>query len=249
MRGGAARVSDRTGPSRSAEELPRAAAGPERHVGPILAYRRRTRPRIAQWPSRSEPGGGRGRVYVPETTKSRCIRRVGIDEATAAALRRWKAVQAQDQLAFGPAWKTDGGLGVEGAWIMTEADACVIHPDTLRARWHRLARMAAVPEIPLHAASAHLRRARARGRYPAGLVSRQLGHAYTSTPRVGARRPGPCADDFEGGRQAGRAQPTVLCRASVSCSRATSSTSRSTSSSANHAPSSRQMWEQAGAVS
>jgi integrase len=127
------------------------------------------------------PGGGRGRVYIRETTKSRRIRRVRIDEATAVALRRWKAAQAQEQLAFGPAWKTDGGLGVKAAWIVTEPDGGVIHPDTLRARWHRLARVAAVPEIPLHAARHTYAELALAGGVRLDVVSRQLGHASIAT--------------------------------------------------------------------
>ena len=127
------------------------------------------------------PGGGNGRVYVRETTKSRRIRRVRFDEATAAALRRWKAAQAEDRIAFGPAWKTDGGLGVEGPWIVTEPDGGVIHPDTLRARWRRLARKAGVPEIPLHAARHTYAEIALAAGVRLDVVSRQLGHASIAT--------------------------------------------------------------------
>jgi integrase len=127
------------------------------------------------------PGGGPGRVYIRETTKSRRVRRVRFDETTAAALRKWKAVQAEERIAFGPAWKTDGGLGVDADWMVTESDGGVIHPDTLRARWRRLARAAGVPEIPLHAA----RHTYAELALAAGIrldvVSRQLGHASIAT--------------------------------------------------------------------
>lgn len=127
------------------------------------------------------PGGGRGRVYVRETTKSRRIRRVRFDEATATALRRWRAAQAEEQLAFGGAWKTDGGLGIEAAWIVTEPDGGVIHPDTLRARWRRLARTAGVREIPLHSARHTYAELALGADVRLDVVSRQLGHASIAT--------------------------------------------------------------------
>lgn len=64
---------------------------------------------------------------------------------------------------------------------VTEPDGKVIHPDTLRARWRRLAREAEVPEIPLHGA----RHSYAMLALGAGMrldvVSRQLGHASIAT--------------------------------------------------------------------
>jgi integrase len=91
-------------------------------------------------------------VYVRVTTKTRRARRVRIDDVTDTVLRRWKAEQAAERLAFGQPWKTDGGLGVEAAWIVTEADGGVVHPDTLLARWKRLVKAANVTPIGLHGA-------------------------------------------------------------------------------------------------
>jgi integrase len=122
------------------------------------------------------PGGGPLRVYVRETTKSRRTRRVRFDRATAAALRRWKADQAEERLAFGAAWKSDGGLGLSAA-IVTEADGSVIHPDTLLRRWKALVKVAGVTPIGLHGA----RHTHAELSLSSGarldVVSRQLGHA------------------------------------------------------------------------
>jgi hypothetical protein len=92
------------------------------------------------------------KLFVRETTKSRRTRLVRFDQATETALKTWKAGQAVDRLAFGPRWKTDGGLGQEAAWVVTEPDGTVIHPDTLSGRWVRLATAAKVPAIPLHGA-------------------------------------------------------------------------------------------------
>jgi integrase len=91
-------------------------------------------------------------VYVRETTKTRRTRRVRFDEATSAALRRWKADQSAERLAFDAAWKEHGGLGVDAAWIVTEPDGAVVHPDTLLRRWKVLVKAAGVTPIGLHGA-------------------------------------------------------------------------------------------------
>jgi integrase len=126
-------------------------------------------------------GSGSRRVYVRDTTKTRRVRRVRIDEQTAAALRRWKAAQAEERLAFGGAWHADGGLGTEAAWIVTEPDGMIVHPDTLLRRWKALVKVAGVTPITLHGA----RHSYAELALGAGIrldvVSRQLGHASIST--------------------------------------------------------------------
>jgi integrase len=120
--------------------------------------------------------GGR-RIYVRQTTKGRRARRVRLDEQTAAGLRRWKADQAAERLAFGAPWKADGGLGVPGEWVVTEPDGAVIHPDTLLGRWKRLATSAGVPAIPLHGARHSYAMLALGAEARLDVVSRQLGHA------------------------------------------------------------------------
>jgi integrase len=123
------------------------------------------------------PGGGPLRVYVRETTKSHRSRRVRFDETTGAALRRWKAEQASERLAFGAAWKADGGLGVEAPWIVTEPDGAVVNPDTLLRRWKALVKAAGVTPIGLHGARhTHAELSLSSGTRP-DVVQRQLGHA------------------------------------------------------------------------
>jgi integrase len=121
------------------------------------------------------------RIYVRETTKTRRVRRVAFDEQTAAGLRRWKAVQGEERLAFGPAYKIDGGLGVQVPWLVTEPDGSVVHPDTLHARFRRLAKAAGVPSIPLHAARHTYAELALSAGVRLDVVSRQLGHASIST--------------------------------------------------------------------
>jgi integrase len=127
------------------------------------------------------PDGGRGRVYVRETTKGRRPRRVRIDEQTAVALRRWKAEQGEERLAYGAAWKTDGGLGVEAPWVVTEPGGAVVQPDTLLTRWKRLVEMAGVTPIGLHGARHSYATLARRAGVPLEIVSRQLGHASIAT--------------------------------------------------------------------
>jgi integrase len=119
------------------------------------------------------------RVYVRETTKGRRVRR--IDPETVAALRRWKAAQAEERLAFGPAYKDDGGLGVEAPWIVTEADGAVIHPDTLLRRWTALVDAASVRPITLHSARHTYAELALAAGVRIDVVSRQLGHASIAT--------------------------------------------------------------------
>jgi integrase len=65
--------------------------------------------------------------------------------------------------------------------VVTEPDGAVVHPETLRHRFQRLARKAGVPEIPLHGA----RHSYATLALGAGVglnqVSRQLGYSSIST--------------------------------------------------------------------
>jgi integrase len=57
-----------------------------------------------------------------------------------------------ERLAFGGAWKVDGGLATPAPWIVTEADGAVVNPDTLLRRWKALVRKAGVTPIGLHGA-------------------------------------------------------------------------------------------------
>jgi integrase len=62
-----------------------------------------------------------GRVLVSEPKTNRGRRAVALDPRTVAALRAWRAAQASERLAWGPAW-TDNGL------VFTSEDGSVIHP-------------------------------------------------------------------------------------------------------------------------
>jgi len=119
------------------------------------------------------------RLYIRDTTKGRKARTVRLDPATADALREWKKKQTEERLAFGPAWRRDGGLGEEAAWVVTEPDGKVVHPDTLHDRFERLATVAGVKVLPLHGARHTFATIALEAGIRPDLVSRALGHATT----------------------------------------------------------------------
>jgi integrase len=104
---------------------------------------------------------------------------VHFDPQTAAALRRWRTQQSEEKLSFGPAWRS--GLSEDLAFVVTEPDGKVVHPDTLAARWSAAVKVAGVTPITLHS----VRHSYAELALSAGVrldqVSRQLGHASIST--------------------------------------------------------------------
>lgn len=121
------------------------------------------------------------RIYIRETTKTRRARLVRFDEATAAALRRWKAEQSAERLRFGSPYHDDGGLGQVAAWMVTEADGLVVHPETLLGRWRRVAKVAGVPAIPLHGARHSYATLALEAGVRLDIVSNQLGHSNVAT--------------------------------------------------------------------
>jgi integrase len=124
---------------------------------------------------------GEQRVFVRSTTKTRRVRRVRFDAATAEGLRSWKAAQAAERLYFGPAWRSDGGVGEDAPWIVTEADGSIVQPDTLLGRWQRLVESAKVPTIPLHGARHSYATLALEAGVRLDVVSTQLGHSNVAT--------------------------------------------------------------------
>jgi integrase len=121
------------------------------------------------------------RLYVRETTKGRRRRVVRFDPATAAVLRRWKVAQGEERMAFGPAYRTAGGLHIEAPWVVTEPTGFVVHPDTLLRRWKALVKAAGVTPITLHGARHSYAELALAAGVRLDVVSRQLGHASIST--------------------------------------------------------------------
>jgi integrase len=116
--------------------------------------------------------GYRVEVSEPKTARSR--RRVGIDPATVAALRTWRAAQAEERLAWGPAW-VDSGL------VFTREDGSTTHPQSLSQSFERRAREAGLSPIPLHSLRhSYATAALAEGVQPK-VLSERLGHSNIST--------------------------------------------------------------------
>jgi integrase len=125
---------------------------------------------------RPNPAWNDPRVYLRPTTKSRKVRRVGVDPGTVAALRRWKAEQNRERLAFGSDWIIDGGVGLPDP-IVTEPDGRIIHPATLLARWKALVTTAGVQPIPLHSARHTFAEIAISSGVRIDVLSRALGHS------------------------------------------------------------------------
>lgn len=108
---------------------------------------------------------------VPKTDSGR--RTVDLDPETVAALRRWKAVQAQWRLAVGPGWR-DTGL------VFTKVDGSALHPELVARRFVALAKRAGLSPIRFH----DLRHTHASHWLAAGqnikALSERLGHADAS---------------------------------------------------------------------
>lgn len=115
--------------------------------------------------------GYEAREQPPKTAQSR--RAVSLDAETVAVLKAWKATQAAERLAWGPAW-TDTGH------VFTREDGEPLHPDRVSKLFEKAVQAAGVPRIRLHDlrhTSATL--ALAAGIHPK-IVQERLGHATIS---------------------------------------------------------------------
>ena len=107
----------------------------------------------------------------------------------------------------GEAWTTRGGFGIEAPWLVTEPTGHVVHPDTLRARWRRLAKAARRPRDPPARRSALLRHAGAGGRCAVGRclpATRALEHRHHGEHLHARQR----RSSSRGCRAGGRRTPT-----------------------------------------
>jgi integrase len=114
------------------------------------------------------------KVRIEEATKTARSRRlIALDGMTVSGLRSWRARQAEERLAWGPAWQ-DSGL------VFTHEDGTGIHPQWVTRELPKLARAADLPPLNPHG----LRHAYATAALASGeslkLVSTRLGHSSTS---------------------------------------------------------------------
>jgi integrase len=110
-------------------------------------------------------------LSAPKSERSR--RRLGLDPATVAVLRSWRARQARERLAWGEAW-TDNGL------VFTREDGSIIHPQSLSQAFERHARAAGLPVIPLHSVRHSYASASLAAGVPTRVLSERLGHSSTA---------------------------------------------------------------------
>lgn len=87
-----------------------------------------------------------------------------------AALRGWKAQQAKERLAWGPAW-ADSGL------VFTKEDGNGYHPQSISDAFERHSPRADLPKIALHDARHSYATAALRAGVNPKMVSSRLGHA------------------------------------------------------------------------
>lgn len=112
-----------------------------------------------------------GSRMVEGTTKtSTGVRRIDIDDRTIAVLRRWKVVQTEEQLRWGPA-------SLHTGYVFTREDGTPVHADHLAGRFPKLVAAAKVPAIRFH----DLRHTHATlmllAGVPVKVVAERLGHA------------------------------------------------------------------------
>src|SRR5947209_5427626 len=112
-------------------------------------------------------------VRVATSPKSGRARVVALDAATVAALRTWRATQAAERLAWGPAW-TDTG------YVFTHEDGRPLHPNQISRRFVALAEAAGMPRIRLHDLRHSAVTAMIAGGQPVLIVSERVGHASST---------------------------------------------------------------------
>jgi integrase len=104
------------------------------------------------------------------TPKNDEVRSVDLHPQTVAALRRWRARQAAERLAAGPAWTDSGG------YVFTDELGEPMRPDAVSARFERIVGGLDVPVIRLH----DLRHTSATlallAGVPVHVVAKRLGH-------------------------------------------------------------------------
>lgn len=107
-------------------------------------------------------------ISEPKTSKGR--RSISLDPATVAGLSTHLRTQAEERLAWGPAYR-DSGL------LFTREDGTGVHPEAFADRFGVIAKRAKLPRIRLH----DLRHSYAVVSLAAGIhlkvVSERLGHA------------------------------------------------------------------------
>lgn len=105
---------------------------------------------------------------APKTEKGR--RTIALDPLTVSALRRHRAAQAQERLAWGEAWAA-------GELVFTKPEGGGLHPETITRTFDRLVRRAGLPRISVHGVRhSYATQLRDAG-VPLDVISKRLGHS------------------------------------------------------------------------
>lgn len=115
---------------------------------------------------------------VEGTTKSSKTRTVRLDSRTVAALKAWKAQQATERMAAGPAW--DGGTPGRSGWLWTDELGRAYHPERLSDFFEQAQDGLDVPRIAFHGLRHTSATVALANLVPVHVVSARLGHATVS---------------------------------------------------------------------
>lgn len=111
-----------------------------------------------------------GKPIISQPKTDRSSRRLALDPVTVAALKSYRRSQAEEKLAWGPAYQ-DTGL------VFTREDGGGVHPEALADRFAVLRKAAGLPPIRLHDLRHSYATAALSAGIPAKIVSERLGHA------------------------------------------------------------------------
>lgn len=102
-------------------------------------------------------------------------RPIALDAGTVAALKAWKARQAEERLLMGAGWQ--GGHDL----VVTEPDGSPVHPQVLTRRFGAIVKAAKLPAIRLHDVRHSYATAALAAGVPVKVLSARLGHADIAT--------------------------------------------------------------------
>jgi integrase len=113
-----------------------------------------------------------GSVTSTSTPKTQAGNRtISVGPVVVAALRSWRAVQAQDQLLMGAGWLNQAGL------VVTLANGSPINPEAYSNLFVKLVRRASLPMIRLHDLRHSYATSALASGVPIKVLSQRLGHA------------------------------------------------------------------------
>jgi integrase len=113
---------------------------------------------------------GNAMIEGTGTKTSAGRRRIDIDPATMLVMKKWRAHQTEERLAWGPGW-TDTGL------VFTREDGVGLHADRMQYRFAHLVAGAGVTPLHFHGLRHSHATVLLRRGVPVKVVSERLGHS------------------------------------------------------------------------